>query len=633
VAVRLPGIGVPLLGDEATTFWEHASSSFYTLFSQYNGPNQHSFFSFLSNTSMQIFGENEISFRLPSFFAGVLVIPLTWFAGRQLLLSPQVSLLAAFLVGFSMPLFEQSQQGRGYTLTVALGLVVFLTGKKMLSENYDWRFLLGFILSGFCMVLTLPSNIYFLAACGAFLLADFWLENKSGNNFGKILVKSLPILFLGGIAVIYLFSVYDDLQRGLEAYRFYAKTMEGLASLEPTLMRSLEIFPHLAKPWGIPLCLIFLFGFWKLKKPVLLLIFILPLIFNLISGIQGPPRSYYYWVPFFMLVSANGLVFIYNWMALWIPQKFNKVIFAVFSVVLIFNPLISLKNYFEHRFESKFVKMEEGQDAIRYLENSPKDYLFVIPWEDRVLRYYTEKRVADNMMNIVQNGGLKKIIFLGHKSLPPEKIVIAGLFSETAFLPEYFNLVDQKGSLNFYDFNFEITKIFPLEKGFNFQNLLNNIVPPGIKMSKESKHKFVGKESLKIEGTDSPVHIISKFLMTVNLPPGKAFVFYLYASKLEQKSRAGLMASRAKRGNTDSVNFLYGIFREENGSLQWEPEHPYRNFRVNTKRKDYFYWQIIMITSPIEVGLNQFKEAIKVQNETSYFDAMQAYILHSTKFE
>ena len=82
ISVRIPGLGVPLLGDEATTFWEHRSSSWNKLFFNYNGPNQHSFFSFLSNLSIRIFGENEISFRLPSFLAGILVVPLTWIAGR-----------------------------------------------------------------------------------------------------------------------------------------------------------------------------------------------------------------------------------------------------------------------------------------------------------------------------------------------------------------------------------------------------------------------------------------------------------------------------------------------------------------------------------------------------------------------
>jgi len=633
IAIRLPGVGVPLFGDEATTFWEHADSSWQTLFSQYKGPNQHSFFSFLSNISMQIFGENEISFRLPSIAAGVLLIPLTWLAGRKLLLAPQVSLLAAFLVSFSMPLFEQSQQGRGYTLTVLFALIVFITGKKVLSEKYDWRVLLVFILSGFCMVLILPSNIYFLAACGAFLLADYWLENKNNKEFVNLFLQGLPILLMGGLAAFYLLFIYEDLQRGLETYRIYARDMEGLASLEPTLKRSGEIFIELAQPWGIPLCLFFVYGFFNFRNPTLLLLFLLPLVFNLVWGVQGPSRSYFYWVPFFMLIAAKGIVHLYDRINLFLPKGMNKVIFLVVALLLVLPPVNYINKFYEHRFETKFVKMEEAQNALQYIEGFPQDYLFVIPWEDRVLRRYIEERVAKNMLNIVRERNLKGIIFMGHNSLPPEKISISGLFSETSFVPEYFKLVEKKDSLSIYNFDFLITRIFPLEKGFDFQNLLNNKIPPGIQMSTEKKHKFVGKESLKVEGTGSPSHVVSKYLMSVNLPPGTAFVLYLYTKKLNQKSKAGLMVSKKREGKADSLNSLFGIFREENGGLIWEPEHPYRNFRQTTKRQGDFYWQIVMLSSPIEVGLNHFKEALKIQNETSYFDAMQAYVLHSEKFK
>jgi hypothetical protein len=627
--IRLPGLEVPLFGDEATTFWEHATSSYLTLFSQYNGPNQHSLFSFLSNISMQVFGENEISFRLPSFFAGILVIPLIFLAGKKFMFTSQTSLLAAFLACFSTPLIEQSQQGRGYTLTVAIALVVLITGKNILSEKHDWPMSLVFIFSGFSMVLILPTNIYFLAAFGFFLFVDYAVKNKNEKRAVKLLLKGLPVFLMVGLASAYLLFIYDDLQRGLETYRSYAKGLEGLPSLEPTIIRSLEIFSHLAKPWGMPLCLIFLFGYWKFNNPNFLLIFILPLAFNFISGVQGPPRSYYYWIPFFMLMAANGLFVFYVWVKSLLPQRLNKVAFAVFILILIFKPVIFLKNYFENRFEIKFAKIEHSKKALEFIKELPRDYLVLIPWEDRVLRHYTEKRVAENMLNILREGNLNGIISISYKSISPEKN-ISGLFNETSFLPEYFKLIEQRGSLNIYKFDFLITKIFPLEKGFDFQNLMNNLIPSGIKMKTEKKHKIVGKQSLKVEGTGSPGQVVSKFLMSVNLPPGTAFIFYLYAQKLDQKSKAGLMVSRKRDGKSNVLNYLFGIFREENGELHWVPEHPYRNFRQVTKKKGEFHWQIVMIANPIEVGINHFKEALKIKSEISYFDAMQAYILHST---
>jgi len=72
--LSLPGLLPPLHGDEAKTYLEHVDSAPFQLLLQYTGPNQHSLFSILSNASMRIFGENEVAFRLPVFFAAVLSV-------------------------------------------------------------------------------------------------------------------------------------------------------------------------------------------------------------------------------------------------------------------------------------------------------------------------------------------------------------------------------------------------------------------------------------------------------------------------------------------------------------------------------------------------------------------------------
>lgn len=633
MVVRFPGLGVPLFGDEATTFWEHASSSWQTLFSRYAGPNQHSLFSFFSNIAMQIFGESEISFRLPSCIAGVLIIPLTWLAGRQLLLTPQASLLAAFLVSFSWPLFEQSQQGRGYTLTGAFALIVFISGKKMISETLDLKVLLIFILSGISMVLILPSNIYFLAACSAFLIANFWLENANDRQLKTLILKAGPVLMMGMLASCYLLFIFDDLQRGLETYRIYARDMEGLSSLDPTINRSWEAFLYLSQPWGIPFCLLFIFGFLYVRHPALLLIFILPFLFNLVSGVQGPSRSYFYWIPFYLLVVSHGLYHLYEKLEPLLSKGVNRSIFLLVVALLILPPANSLEKFFGHRFEVQFVKMEEARTGLEYMESFPGNHLFVIPWEDRVLRYYAEKKVAENMLSIVQEGSLGKIIYASHKSLSPEKISSFGLVPENSFLPEYFKLIAQKGNLNFYVLDFQIAPFIPLEKDLNILKRFGQKNVSGLEISKDTQNKFVGKESLRIENRGSSTNLTSKLLRSVTLPPGTAFLLYIYAKEFYQASKAGVMGSRKLKGKpSDSLNLLFGKFKEDQEGLVWVPEHPYRNFRP-IENKDGFYWTIVMLTNPIGVGLNHFQEAIRVQKETSHFDGMQAYILHSANIK
>jgi hypothetical protein len=630
IAIRFPGLGVPLSGDEATTFWDHASSSWKTIFSQYKGPNQHSLFSFLSNLSIQIFGENEISFRLPSAAAGVLIVPLTWFAGRLLLNSQNASLLAAFLIGLSAPLFESSQQGRGYTLSVALALMVLIAGKKFVSgdRNIRWNWAITLVLSGLGMVLAIPSNIYFLVGCSAFFVLDAYLNNKKEANNKSLVFTVLMVGIMGGFATGYLLFIYDDLQRGLEIYRVYAAKIEGLPSLEPTFNRSLEVFNELIKPWGIPLVFLSIYGFWRLRQPGLLLIFIFPFAFNLIMNVQGPPRSYYYWTPFIMLFAANGMACIIEGVTERLALSKRKLPAIGIFIILLVGPLYFLKEYYEQRFDVDFVKMEEGQLAREYINKLPNNHLLVFPYDDRVLRYYIEKQVAENMLQILQNGKLNRIIFLGHKSVPVETIPITGGSLKPIFLPQLFNHSIELGALKISRLDFKISNFIPLQKDFNYQDRLNLQSFPDSLPGNDVKHKIVGKESLKITHEGPPVQHSSRSKLTVINPSGHAYILYVYAEKLWQHSKAGLLSTKKFASDPNYLNYMFGIFREEEGNLYWEPEHPYRNFRKSA-REGEFYWHIIMVVNPINPGENVFYETLQIAKETSYYDGLQAFFLHS----
>lgn len=630
VAIRLPGLGVPLSGDEATTFWEHASSSWKTLFFQYNGPNQHSLFSFLSNLSILAFGENEISFRLPSLAAGILIVPLTWVAGRLLLKSQSAALLAAFFVGFSAPLFESSQRGRGYTLSVALALIIFIAGKTMIAANKGqrgfWRVVL--VVAGLGMVMTLPSNIYFLVGCGAFICFDAYQMNKKEQNKKAVLWVILTVVIMGVFSTTYLLCIYADLQRGLEIYGVYAAKLEGLSSLVPTFDRSLEVFKALTRPWGVSLCLMALYGFWRLRQAGLLLLFLIPFVFNLIMQVQGPPRSYYYWAPFIMLFAAHGLIHLLESLTQSLSPRLRSSVLIGSVMVLLIQPAFFLKEFFEQRFAVNFVTMEEGQKARDYIQGLPNNQLFVFPYDDRVLRHYIEKRVAENMLEILQNGEVNRITFLGHKSMPTENISVTGGLLEPIFLPDSFKPSIESGNLKISQLNFNISKFIPLQKDFSYQTRLNLQDFPDSLPSNDTTHKIVGKESLKIIHEGQPVQHSSLSSLRVINPSGHAYILYVYAEKLWQSSKAGLLSTTKFARESNYLNYMFGIFREEGEKFYWEPEHPYRNFRKST-RKGEFYWHIIMVVNAISPGETVYYETLRIAKETSYYDGLQAFFLHS----
>ena len=94
------------------------------------------------------------------------------------------------------------------------------------------------------------------------------------------------------------------MQQGIETYRIYAK-MEGISSLQPTFNHSLDICEKLILPWGPAFYILFAYGFLKLRQIGLVLIFIIPFLLNFITGIQGTPRAYYFFIPFIMLMELS----------------------------------------------------------------------------------------------------------------------------------------------------------------------------------------------------------------------------------------------------------------------------------------------------------------------------------------
>ena len=121
----LPGLKTPLNGDEAISYLEHVSSTPSELLAHYVGPNQHTLFSILSNVSMKIFGENEIVFRLPVFFAAILSVFLIHNLGQRLWNERVAGFASLMMIGSTLHFFW-AQHGRGYALSELLSLTSVL---------------------------------------------------------------------------------------------------------------------------------------------------------------------------------------------------------------------------------------------------------------------------------------------------------------------------------------------------------------------------------------------------------------------------------------------------------------------------------------------------------------------------
>ncbi len=214
----LPGLNDRLNGDETVSYLEHVSSTPTQLLTQYAGPNQHTLFSILSNASIQTFGENEVVFRLPVFFAAILTIVLINILGQRLW-NGRVAAFASLLMIGSTLHFHWAQHGRGYAFSELLALA-FVFGMILLLEEKSYsKGALILIFSGLGLCITLPSNAYFLTACGLAFIFVLWKSRNpeasiSWTHLGK---KLLPFIFLATLAAGYFLIIYDDLVLGIEA--------------------------------------------------------------------------------------------------------------------------------------------------------------------------------------------------------------------------------------------------------------------------------------------------------------------------------------------------------------------------------------------------------------------------------
>ena len=135
-------------------------------------------------------------------------------------------------MAFSASNILWSQVGRGYALTICLSLVVIFFTLKGEDDFSRWSWRCGLALSGLAMVLTLPSNVYFLLGCAVAFLVRFQAATKKKTSYLKDKAKSLvPWAVLLFLVLIYFLLNLSDLQRGVKIFRDYARLLEGLVSL------------------------------------------------------------------------------------------------------------------------------------------------------------------------------------------------------------------------------------------------------------------------------------------------------------------------------------------------------------------------------------------------------------------
>lgn len=617
VILRIPYLGRPLIGDEGGTFNKYGLLSWKTILFNYDDTNQHSLFSLLSNLCLWLFGESEIYFRLPSFTAGVLTVPLLYCLSRSLNNSAAISFLASILLIFSEPHLSYSQEGRGYALTVFLAVLLVLATTKLILEKDSLVWGLLLILSGLCMVITIPSNVVFLAVAGVYCLATKWFEKKRTLIDRKLLFIALVFLILLVLTVTYLGIIYVQLKGFSDSWGNVMK---------PSLSLLLQTGTFLTSPWSPWLWVFFIVGCFGLrsKNSVVLFtsVFVVPTFFMLAAQIGGVARTYIYFLPFILILVAIGIVNSINYSRRLSPLLGNC-LFAVVATAAIFESAGHLTKYYSSRSQISNTLMAEARQVYSYVQTEIQhDQLISLarPTDD-VLNHYLQRRIQDDGISIITSGKTPgKIIFINRNDLPPWSYPVSG-DSGTLTLPRGFvKQIKTIGNIQINELDASLSRFIPPDYDPDYEaTLFDNYDSSSLKIEKPETQNAVGKKSLVFFNKAGEVLLVnSDMIKSVDIKEEGSYLLLAYLRKWDQMSDVFLLDQNL----TSLLESNYAILTPTG-----------KNYRTAADRNAFEFpgsdvkWGMVFVLYPIKAGHHDLVETFNLINRTSYFDAIQSFII------
>lgn len=189
----LTQMGRTLQYDEAFTVLSYTGNPFQALV-MYTAPNNHLVHSLFVWISRSLFGDGLLALRLPAFAASLSGLWATYLLTYRLS-THGTALTAVIILGTCYGFFEYATNARGYSLTIALCLVVIY-----LVTFWDWRTVRLLFPASMALVMTLPSMLYFLIPIFVWLVAQRKPITRIMSGWMAVGILSGGIFYLPALA-------------------------------------------------------------------------------------------------------------------------------------------------------------------------------------------------------------------------------------------------------------------------------------------------------------------------------------------------------------------------------------------------------------------------------------------------
>jgi len=344
---------LPISYDEAVTYLNFTRNGVLVSMSYYPAPNNHIFFSIITNfiNTIGLFNE-KIVLRLPSvLFSLIFIISMGIFLLK--LIPNKLIVISNIIVCMCLyPYQLYSIQGRGYMIYMFFSLICFISiYGYLINSKHKWFFLKVFIVGNILGMYTIPSFLY--SSFSLFLWGFIVLLKKRDLLTLKYLIYGgaiycittiilyLPVIFVSGLSAL-VSNKYVMPQNRLEILSGLLNYMKYYSS-------------YFLWNWDyayvvIILLLIVLFLFVKQNFIIvtgIALIFVLPAFIMVMHSVIPFSRTWLYVYP--TLIIMLGFV-ISN-----IKCRYNEYVFLMLSVIIMVFGIISFKYFYRSNYIDDFI--------------------------------------------------------------------------------------------------------------------------------------------------------------------------------------------------------------------------------------------------------------------------------------